>query len=121
MPNRYEKAGRLDRRITIQRATTVSDAYGTPVATWADLACCWAHLAYSETGSAEEQHDAVHLAITRTIFTIRYRDDLLHPDRIAYGGNHYDIIRIAESAGPFSRDFQATRRAYLTITAELRK
>lgn len=122
MPGRYEKSGRLDRRIAIQRATTVADGYGTPVETWVEIGSTWAALSYSETGSSEMQHDAVHLATTNVIFTIRYRPGLQPTDRIVYDANNYDITRIAETAGPDkSGGNNASRRAYLTITAELRK
>lgn len=120
--NRYENAGRLDRRITIQRATVAADAFGTPIETWADWACTNAHLSYPATGSGEQQHDAVHLATTTVIFTIRYRPGVLHTDRIVYDGNNYDITRIAESAGPGkTAKQQAPRGAYLAITTEFRK
>lgn len=120
--NRYENAGRLDRRITIQRATVAPDEYGTPIETWQDWACINAHIAYPTTGSGEQQYDAVHLATTNVVFTIRYRPGLLQTDRIVYDGNNYDITRIAESAGPGkTTKQQAPRRAYLALTAELRK
>lgn len=120
--NRYENAGRLDRRITIQRATTAADAHGTPIETWTDLVCTNAHLAYPATGSGEAQYDAVHLATTNAIFTIRYRTGILQTDRILYNEQYYDITRISESAGPGkTAKQQAPRRAYLAITAEVRK
>lgn len=120
--NRYENAGRLDRRITIQRATTAADAYGTPIETWTDLVCTNAHLAYPATGSGEAQYDAVHLATTNVVFTIRYRPGILPTDRIMYDSEVYDITRIAESAGPGKQiKQQAPRRAYLALTAEKRK
>jgi len=120
--NRYENAGRLDRRITIQRATTAADAYGTPIETWTDLVCTNAHLAYPATGSGEAQYDAVHLATTNVVFTIRYRPGIVQTDRILYDSEIYDITRIAESAGPGKQiKQQAPRRAYLALTAEKRK
>lgn len=120
--NRNERAGRLDRRITIQRATTSADAYGTPVETWEEIACTNASVEYPLTGSGEQQFDAVHLATTNVIFTIRYRDGLLHTDRIVYDSKNYDITRIAETAGPGKSGAQhAPRKAYLAITAEYRQ
>lgn len=122
MANRNEKVGRLDRRITIQRATTAPDAYGTPIESWGDLTCTWAALSYPATGSGEVQHDAVHLATTNVLFTIRYYAGLLPTDRIVYNGQNYDITRISETNGPASAvSQQASRRAYLEIMAELRK
>lgn len=118
--NRHENRGRMDRRITIQRATTVADDYGTPIETWADVATVWASKSFPATGSGEVQFDAVHLATTNVVFTINYRRDLLHTDRLVEGENIYDITRIAESAGP-GKPQKQTRKAYLAITAELRK
>ena len=122
MPNRNEKAGRLDRRITIQRATTAADGYGTPVETWADVATVWAHVSYPLTGSGETQYDAVHLATTNVVFTIRHRDGLLHTDRIVYNGHNHDITRIAEASGPpGTGNLNNSREAFLQVTAERRK
>lgn len=122
MANRNEKAGRLDRRITIQRATTAADDHGTPIETWADQACAWASVVYPATGSGETQHEAVHLATTNVLFTIRYRDGLLPTDRIVYNAQNYDITSISETTGPGKTGGnQASRRAYLEIMAELRK
>lgn len=120
--NRNEKAGRLDRRITIQRATTAADGYGTPVETWEECAVTWAHVSYPVTGSSETQYDAVHLATTSVIFTIRHRDDVRHTDRIAYNSEYYDITRIAEASGPpGTGKMNNSREAFLAITAEKRK
>lgn len=121
--NRNEKGGRLDRRITIQRATTAADDHGTPLETWADWACTWAHKAYlNRSGSGEEQHAAVHLATTEVVYTIRYRQGLLPTDRIVDESQVYDITRIVESPGPGTTDNQrATRRAYLAVSAEMKK
>lgn len=122
MPNRNEKAGRLDRRITIQRATTAADGHGTPVETWEDVCTTWAHVSYPATGSGETQYDAVHLATTNVVFTIRHRDGLLHTDRIVYNSGYYDITRIAEASGPPGvAPHHNSREAYLAITAEKRK
>jgi len=118
--NRNEKAGRLDRRITIQRATVTTDAYGAPVETWAPVATVWAAVEYARTGSGEEQTDAIHLATTNTIFTIRYRD-LIHTDRIIWNGEAYDITRIYASAGPGkSGGANHERNAFLAVMAEKR-
>lgn len=35
------KAGNLDRRITIQRATKINNEFNEPIETWADLATVW--------------------------------------------------------------------------------
>lgn len=122
MPNRSEKAGRLDRRITIQRATVTVDSYGSPVEAWEDVTTCWASVSYPLTGSGEVQYDAIHLATTSVIFTIRYRDGLLHTDRIVYNSSNYDITRIGESSGPPGADKNnASRESFLQVTAELRK
>lgn len=120
--NKGEKTGRLDRRITIQRATATQGAYGQPVETWADVATVWGAVEYQVARSGEEQTDAVHVVTNNVVFTIRHRSGMLETDRLYFDGNYYDIIRIAGSAGPGGTGKnQSARGAYLAITAEKRK
>jgi len=118
--NRYEKAGRLDRRISIQRATVTTDAYGAPVETWATIATVWANVRFPLTGSDETQVDEIHLATTSTVFTIRHRQ-ILHTDRIVWNSEEYDITRITATAGPGKAGgANHERNAFLALTAEKR-
>lgn len=79
------RAGRLDRRITIQRATTGLSASGAPVAMWTQLAARWASIAPLK---GEERFSAPQLAAREQV-EIRIRwsaavADLDPRDRIVY-------------------------------------
>lgn len=119
--NRSEQIGRLSKRISIQRATTTVDAYAHPTEVWETTASCWAEVSYPVTGSGEQQYDAVHLATTSVVFTIHWRDDIRHTDRILYNGETYDITRIAETSGPAPSARRVADRTFLAITTEKRK
>lgn len=120
--NRNEKAGRLDRRIVVQRATTAADAHGTPIETWADLVSTWAAVEYIQTGTGEEYRDAVHLSTNTVVFTIRHRPGILVTDRIVYAGENHDILSISEASGVGNvQKAQSSRGAFLRITTEKRK
>ncbi|MCK9497108.1 MAG: phage head closure protein [Dehalococcoidia bacterium] len=89
------RAGRLDRRITLQRFTATQDAYGEPIETWADYVTVWARvepLRGRERFEAQREHAEVD-----TRFHLRYRDDLTVEDRITYEGDLYDIEAILET------------------------
>ena len=111
MPLQGKDPGTLDRRIIIQTRSTSADAYGSPVETWADTVTVWAGVEYPKTGSGEQYYDAVAIATTAVIFTIRYRAVDPATNRIEYNGEVYDIERIGEIG----------RRNFTTITAKLRE
>lgn len=111
MPLQGQDPGTLDRRITIQTRSTNTDAYGAAVETWTDTVTVWAQVEYPKTGSGEQYYDNVAIASTAVIFTIRYRAIDPALNRIDYGGEVYDIERIAEIG----------RRNFTAITAKLRQ
>lgn len=111
----------MNRRISIQRATTQVDSYGHPSEVWETLTTCWAEVSFPVTGSGEQQYDAVHLATTAVVFTIHWRNDVRHTDRVLYNSETYDITRIAETSGPAPSPRRVADRAFLTITTEKRK
>lgn len=86
------EAGRLDRRITIQRAagTTISPA-GTPTQSWEDLTTRWAWLVLRSTrefiqGGAVDEETAV--------FRIRHLDGITTADRVVFEGRVFNIKEI---------------------------
>lgn len=91
------QSAKLDRRITLQRGTSTTDAAGTPVTTWADLATVWAsrrRASARETLASAE----VSAAITE-VFEIRWDSawsDLNPLDRLVFEGRVYDIAGVAE-------------------------
>ena len=91
------RAGDLDRRITIRRASFAPDAFNEPVATWSDTATVWAaarHVTDAERFRAQE----IGAEVT-TRFTIRYSSevaDLGPTDRVAFDGREYNITGVRE-------------------------
>ena len=91
------QAGKLDRRITIQRATITYDALNNPVETWAALATVWgSKLDYigSENVAAHE----VGAQMTTT-FRIRWSNKVsgLNPkDRLSFDSKTWNILNVKE-------------------------
>lgn len=102
-------AGQMDRQVTIQTYTTTLDDWNHPTKAWADLATVWA----SKVDKRETEQNELHqlVAITRTVWTIRYRNDIDTTARIVYNSKYYDIRGIKELG----------RREGLQITTELRE
>jgi SPP1 family predicted phage head-tail adaptor len=107
------RAGKLDRRITIQRATETRDGFNNVTLTWPGtvIATVWASkedVRDSERFSSQE----VGAEIT-TRFQIRWSSDVenVNPkDRVVYDGRPYDIVAVKEIG----------RREGLEITASAR-
>lgn len=82
------RAGSLDRSITIQRATTSVDDYGTPVETWTDLVTVRAQIIQQSTtefiqGGARDD--------TVKIFRSRWIEDITTADRVLHDGELFNI------------------------------
>ena len=90
-------AGRFNRRIDLQRATTAQDETGQPVETWSTLASVWASW---RRASARETLAAAEVAAAVTdVFETRWYSgvaDLNPKDRLVYAGRTYDIVEVAE-------------------------
>jgi len=91
------RAGRLDRRISIEQSTPSTDAMGEPVDGWAELAAVWAEVRF-QTGR-EVMAGGGEQAEADVMFFIRYRSDVTTDMRIAYAGDTYDIIRPPREIG----------------------
>ena len=102
-------AGIMDRRITVQTYTTATDDWNHPVKTWADFATVWASKTDKRESEVNEQNQTV--ALTRTVWTIRYLAGIDTTARIQYDGSTYDIRGIKELG----------RREGMQITTELRE
>lgn len=90
------RAGKLDRRIAIQRATVAENALGEARPTaWATIATVWANVAPAP--GSERYASAERAAEGPTVFNIRWSsdvDDVNGKDRIEYpvdSGALYDI------------------------------
>lgn len=103
-------AGKLNRRITFQRATTVNDAVNEPVdEAWSDLATVWARRSDVSDGekSASGQVGAALMSrfVVRSSTTTR---ELRPTDRIAHAGHSWNIQGIKETAEGRDRFFEIT-------------
>lgn len=92
------RAGDLDRRITIRRATTAQDSgSGEEIETWADLATVWA--SWRRASARETLAAAEVAAAISDVFVCRWSPvtaTITPKDRIVYGGKTYNIEAVAE-------------------------
>ncbi|MFT6772466.1 MAG: SPP1 family predicted phage head-tail adaptor [Paracoccaceae bacterium] len=106
------EAGRLDRRVTLRRATAAPDAFNEPVQTWADLATVWAE---ARPISDRERIAAAQIAATVTHrFTIRWADglaDLSPRDRLIFEAREFDISAVKEIGRRDGLEITASARA----------
>lgn len=83
-------AGDLDRRITIQRAMTVTDELGSEVPAWIDLTTVWASVEWVKDGERFRAAEVAAYAEVR--FTIRWGVGVTAQDRVRYDGRVYEIV-----------------------------
>lgn len=87
------RAGRLDRRITIQRFTETRSKYNESIRSWADLYTVWAS---KRTQSGREALQGEQVVASNTVvFTIRHKA-ITPQDRILFEGQTYDIKSLNE-------------------------
>jgi len=108
-------AGKLDRRIRLESATTTRGLDGHPVRTWSLLREVWAEL---RPIRGQEGFPAQQFAAKAEVtFRIRYTyglDPLPNPSedmRIVYEGRSYDIVSVTEIGRREGLDITATARA----------
>jgi SPP1 family predicted phage head-tail adaptor len=89
-------AGKLDRLVTIQQATTAQDATGEYIETWSTLTQVWAKQ-YTQRPN-ETYRNYQRQAEKITIWEIRWRASFLdaHKYRLTYAGQTYDILGMEE-------------------------
>lgn len=83
------RAGKLDRKITIQKPVSVQDEYGQVVNQFQDHVTIWAQII--SINSSERFRESQHLAQADIVFRIRYRSDLNAKMQIVYNGDNYRI------------------------------
>ena len=104
-------AGKLDRRITLERFTTTVDAYNEPVKAWGVFAVRAA--SYEPLSDGEKFRAGETAADASARFRIRWSAavaDLNPKNRLVFEGVTYDITRVKEIG----------RREGLEITASAR-
>lgn len=104
-------AGKLDRKIILQRFTETRDSYNEPVKSWTTLATRSA--SYEPLSDGERFRAGETAANASARFVIRYGStvsDLNPKDRLTFEGVVHDIVRVKEVG----------RREGLEITANAR-
>jgi len=105
------RAGKLDRKITLERFTSTTDAYNEPVLTWTTLAVRSA--SYEPLSDGERFRAGEVAANASARFQIRWSaavSDLNPKDRLTYEGRVYEIVFVKE----------LDRRVGIEITAATR-
>lgn len=107
------RSGDLDRRITILRATTVTDpGSGQQIETWGPLATVWASW---RRASAREQLAASEISAEVTdVFTVRWTETtatITPLDRVEYQGRKYNLAEATELGRREGMVLRGTARA----------
>jgi len=88
------KAGKLDRKITIQAATHTVDAYGVPAPAWSTFATMRAQLIQGSTEEFIRAGGAAPEAVA--VFRIRWIAGVTTSHRILHGGATFNIKELKE-------------------------
>lgn len=106
------KAGSLDRRITILRATNARNSFNEEVATWNPVATVWA--ASVPISDAERLRAGESLATRKHRFTIRhsaFAATIDTRDRLTFDGRTFDVNGVKELGRREGYEITATARA----------
>ena len=89
------RAGKLDRRLTIQRETeTGRNEFNEPVTAWTKVATVWAQ---QRPNRGSERFDAAKVdASAKITFHIRYLPGFRLTDRVLYKGRVWNVTDIRE-------------------------
>lgn len=87
-------AGKLDRRVTIERKTTSRSSTGAVIETWATWRTVF--MGKSDITANERFRADQELAVETTVWESHYIDGLRTDDRLSVDGKVYDILGIAE-------------------------
>jgi len=91
------RAGKLDRRITIERYSEVVNAYGERERTWTSAGKLWAAMDMKQTKVKETEVAAQLLPMSEVVWRVRhsaFAEAISEKDRIAHRGRTYDIIGV---------------------------
>lgn len=102
------RAGRLDRRVTIQQRTLERNAYGEQVETWSTLATVWGQR--QDLRGREFYAARQVVAEVTTVFRLRYRTDVTVLNRLVCEGVTYDINQVSELGRHDGLEILATAR-----------
>jgi SPP1 family predicted phage head-tail adaptor len=88
------RAGKLDRKIDIERAETTLDAHGVPQEVWVNVATMRAQLVQTSTEEFIRAYGASSESVV--IFRTRFLAGVTVADRVLYDGRAYDIKETRE-------------------------
>lgn len=88
------RAGKLDRVITLERATETIDGNGTPQSAWAPIATMRADVIEASTDEFIRGYGAEGMNVV--VFRTRFIEGITVADRVAYDGAAFDIKGINE-------------------------
>lgn len=106
------QAGKLDRRITVQRNTPTVDGAGGEIAGWADLCTVWA--SKQDVRDVERAQAAAIGASITTRFQVRWSSitsTIDVEDRILFDGRAYDVKATKEIGRREGVEITAAARA----------
>lgn len=86
------RIGDLNKQVTIQYQTRVTDNMGGFTTTWVDLATVWA--AIWPVLANEQIQTMQSVMVTTHRIRMRYRGNVKISDRIKYGNSYFDIVSI---------------------------
>ncbi|MEQ1950559.1 phage head closure protein [Mesorhizobium sp. CN2-181] len=101
------RAGRLDRAIAVERASSVVNEYGATVAHWGPVATLRAQLIEATTDEFQRAYGAS--SETATVFRTRWLDGVTVADRVAYQGSHLGIVQVKEIGRRRGLELRCTR------------
>lgn len=104
------RAGRLDRRLILQRKTLIENDFGEPTATWTTIATVWAEK--REVRGAERYAASQSVAQIDIKYRIRYRRGLTPLDAfVDEDGRVFDIAAVLEIGRREGLEIHGTARA----------
>ena len=103
------RAGKLDRKITIQEKSVTTSARGEPIETWTDVATVWAQ---ARPNRGSERFGVMQtLGSAVTTFTMRWRDDVTVLNRVRYDDKIWNILDVREIGRQVGIEIDCTARA----------
>jgi len=91
------EAGKLSKRVTIQRKSNPPDSEGYAIEVWEDLQTIWASI--KTTGSREFYAAQKLNTETTAVFEIRFTRSITVRDRIKYGSRYFEMLGINDVDG----------------------
>ena len=100
------RIGKLDRRVRIeQRSTTQDTAYGSPVASWSEVATVWASVEELLPSRGESQADGIRIAERPARVRMRYVPGITSAMRVIYLDRSDRVLKIIAQPVELGRKF----------------